>query len=352
MHSFLQVYVVEIAPSSLKGLFGSLNQLAITVGILIIYVLNTFVPYYITSLVVMATALAFSLGVLLIPESPRWLVSNGQELEANRVLHLLRGPNANVQREMKGLMDIVESQSKLSLVAKLQMFKRRAVFIPMIFSIFLMFFQQFCGINIVIFYAGSVLKSAGVKSPDLSADFGVGVIQVIATFVSVMLVDVLGRKILLSFGGFLLALSTGVLGLYFFLHDSTCNGIISDKHVYCESDFGYLAVISLAIFIIGFSIGWGPIPWVMMTELAPLQVRGIMSGIATALNWLFAFIITSAFDPYKSKVQAYGAWWTFCGISVLSIVFTIVLLPETKGKDLEDIEDEFNRRYGSKKDKE
>ncbi len=334
-------------------MFGSLNQLAVTVGILIVYILNTWIPYYITSIVVMGITLAFAISIaLIIPESPRWLVSHGEELEANRVLRLLRGRNANVQAEMRGLMKIVESQSELSLVEKFQMFRRPAVFIPMILSICLMFFQQFCGINIVIFYAGNVLDTAGVKKPDLSADFGVGAIQVIATFVSVLLIDILGRRFLLCLGGILLALSTGVLGVYFFLHDHMCKNGTNDKHSYCDNEFGYLAVVCLGVFIIGFSIGWGPIPWVMMSELAPLQVRGIMSGVATALNWGFAGIITSLFHSYEKQVQTYGAWWTFCGVAILSVIFTIVFLPETKGKDLEDIEEYFVNRYQSKKTKE
>ena len=117
---------------------------------------------------------------------------------------------------------------------------------------------------------------------------------------------------------------------------------------YCDDNFGFLAVGCLAIFIIGFSIGWGPIPWVMMGELAPLQVRGILSGIATAVNWSFATVITSAFSKYEEAVQPYGAWWSFCLISVLSVVFVIVFLPETKGKDLEEIEAYFKKRYGLK----
>ena len=340
---------MEIAPSSLKGLFGALNQLSVTVGILLIYILNTVVAYYITSLVVMGIVVLFAICVLFIPESPRWLVANHHELEANNVLYKIRGPRADVAREMRQLKKVVESQSEISFWEKVAMFRRTSVLVPMLLSIALMFFQQFCGINIVIFYAGNVLKSADVSHPDLAADFGVGIIQVLATFVGVLLVDILGRRILLSVGGVLLSVSTGVLGVYFYLHDHKCHGNISDAHWYCDSQFGYLAVGCLAVFIIGFSIGWGPIPWLMMTELAPMQVRGIMSGVATAINWTFAAIITVSFNYYVKVVNTYGAWWTFCVISFLSVVFTIVFLPETKGKELEDIEEYFNQRYSVKK---
>ena len=342
----MQVYVIEISPDSLKGLFGSLNQLAITIGILLIYLMNTFIPYYISALIVMGVTFAFGVCVwLVLPESPRWLAVNGKYGDAQSVLIVLRGKNGGAAEEIKRLRENLDSEDEYTFWHRLNMFRKRSVFVPMILSVALMFFQQFCGINVVIFYAGSVLQSADVSNPDLKADLGVGVIQVIFTLVSVFLVDILGRKILLSIGGILLALSTGVLGMYFFLHDHDCHGKISSVHTYCEAHFGYLAVACLAVFIIGFSIGWGPIPWVMMTELAPLQVRGIMSGVAIAVNWTFAAIITSTVTLYEKEVQTYGAWWTFCAICILSVIFTIIFLPETKGKNLEDIQEYFKKDY-------
>ena len=155
---------------------------------------------------------------------------------------------------------------------------------------------------------------------------------------------------MLSVSGVLLSVSTGILGVYFYLHDHNCHGKISDAHFYCDSHFGYLADVCLAIFIIGYSIGWGPIPWVMMTELAPMQVRGIMSGVTTTMNWTFASITTISFNYYVNGVNAYCAWWIFCGISCLSVLFTIVFLPETKGIGLEEIEEFFNQRFGVKKE--
>ena len=308
----------------------------------------TIIPYYIVALMVMGFTVVFAIVVCFVPETPRWLIANKQHLLANAILYRLRGPKANISREMKLLEDAVEEQGKVEFMEKLRMLTKLTIVVPLILSISLMFFQQFCGINVVVFYAGNVLEKANL-SPNkaaLAADFGVGVIQVIFTFISVLLIDLVGRKILLSVGGVLLALSTGILGLYFFLTDHMCHR--DSSMFYCDHNFGYLAVACLAIFIIGFSIGWGPIPWVMMGELAPLQVRGILSGIATAVNWSFATVITSAFSKYEEAVQPYGAWWSFCFISALSVVFVIVFLPETKGKDLEEIEADFKKKYGLK----
>ena len=346
--SFSQVYIIEISPSRLKGLFGSINQLSITVGILLIYVMLTGIPYYIVALMVMGFIVVFAILVCFIPETPRWLVADKQQLLANSILYRLRGTNANISHEMKLLEDAVEEQGKVEFKEKLRMFTKLTVIVPLILSISLMFFQMFCGIAVVVFYAGIIIETAGLnpKEASFSADFGVGGIQVIFTFISVLMVDIVGRKILLSVGGVLLALSTGILGLYFFMTEHFCH---HDTSVfYCADHFGYLAVACLAVFIIGFSTGWGPIPWIMMGELAPLQVRGIVGGISAALNWSFATLVTGAFYKYQEAVHSYGAWWSFCFISSLSVVFVIVFLPETKGKDLEEIEADFKRKYGLK----
>lgn len=332
---------MEISPASLKGLFGALNQLAITIGILIIYLLTSFWHYYYGALVAAGLSLVFVVVVLFLPETPRWLMANNERLKANAILYKLRGPRANIQKEMSTLDKGLERDAEVSFVDKLKMLRYKYSYIPLIFALFLMFFQQFCGINVVIFYAGTVLKSANLHgdTASLAADFGVGVIQVIFTFVSVVLIDMLGRKILLCSGGLLLSLSSIGLGIYYYLTKD-------NQHLAQSQDFSYLAVACLAVFIIGFSIGWGPIPWVMMGELTPLQTRGILSGIATAVNWTFATIVTASFDPYEKVVKAYGAWWTFGVISALSIPFVFFLIPETRGKELEDIQEEFEKRYG------
>ena len=305
------------------------------------------------AIVSLAFVLLYVLLLFLIPETPRWLVSNGLRLEANNTLWKLRGPKAEVMKEMDTLEKAVAVEGEISFHDKLRMLKQRAVFIPLIFSILLMFFQQFSGINVVIFYAGRVLSSAGLPQNDaaFAADFGIGGIQVIATFVGVMLVDVLGRKVLLLIGAVFMTLSTGVLGTYYIIDYLSCHGGSTNETVidksWCHMDHFYiLSVLCLALFIVGFSISWGPIPWVMMGELAPMQVRGLLSGIATFTNWSFATIVTGAFSSYQDSVRPYGAWWSFAFCTVLSIPFVIFFLPETKGKDLQEIQEFFDNKYG------
>lgn len=311
---------------------------------MLVYLLGTGLHYYIVALIVLASIVVFVCLLQLIPETPRWLVANGERLLANSILYKLRGPRADVVHEMETLEKAVASEDELTFVRRVLLLKHRAVFVPFVLSLFLMFFQQFSGVNVVIFYAGKVVQDAGMEPTPaaLSADFGVGIIQVVATFVSVLLVDILGRRILLISGATLLTLSTGCLGLYFLLLHH-CN-----NRPNCPVDHFYIvAIVCLAVFIIGFSIGWGPIPWVLMGELAPMQVRGLLCGIATAVNWSFAAIITSSFDKYEAAVHPWWAWWSFTVCIALSIPFVFFFLPETRGKDLQDIQEYFSLRYGS-----
>ena len=288
-------------------------------------------------------------SALFLEETPRWLVANHQHVQAERVLRKLRGPDYDVDKELSEQQ--ASYDTSISLVQKLKFLRKRRAFVPLMLSLALMFFQQFSGVNIVMFYAASVLKGTSLKTnPNLIADFSVGTIQVLATVVSVLLVDVFGRKILLVTSSIIMALSTGCIGAYFFFANQ--NIICSQFHfLVCkgsaESDFSWLAVAGMAFFTIGFSIGWGPIPWLMMGELFPQKVRGILSGVATAVNWLFAFIITMLFTDYQKYVQPFGGWWTFMIFILLSIPFVIFLLPETRGKTLEQIEENFRQKWGS-----
>jgi sugar porter (SP) family MFS transporter len=334
------VYIIEISPTDLKGLFGALNQFAVTIGILIIYALTSLVDYYIVALIAAGVTLLFAVSILFLVETPRWLITSHERLKANAVLYYLRGSSANIVSEMNVLEKAIEKEAELSVMDKLKIFGRKSSLFLLFMSICLMFFQQFCGINIIIFYAGKVLLSAELdqQTAEYAANFGVGALQVLITFVSVLTIDMVGRRILLIAGGILMFISTAMMGTYFYLqehHEGYKSNPIPSP----------VAVVCLAVFIVGFSLGWGAVPWVMMGELASPQIRGIITGIATFFNWTFSAIVTFNFNFYSHAVQVYGAWWTFAGVIMLSVVFTIVLLPETKGENLEDIEEYFQYRY-------
>ena len=354
-----QVYIAEIAPAKLKGLFGNCNQLFMTFGQLFAYLygIKQFkIQYWHFSLAAAGVVTLFEILMLFTYETPRWLFSKRKDFDAIRVLKILRGPNAKISKEINQIKAGI--REKYTIPEQLKAFRHRAVFIPFILVLMLMFFQQFSGINAVIFYASDVFKKAGFKEDkvNLVSAISIGVVQVIATLLSVMLVDKLGRKVLLTISSIGMGLSSFVLAIYYYILVHHCEGCLFpvchhsnpllDKASPCNTtNFGYLAVVCVVFFIISFSLAWGPIPWSMMSELMPNHVRTLAGSIATFINWTFAAIITSCFHKYATFVTEAGAFWSFTIVMAFAVVLVIVFLPETKGHSLEEIQEHFEQGH-------
>ena len=303
----------------------------------------------------------FEILMLFTYETPRWLLSKRKDRKAIQVLAGLRGPNCLISKEIEQIR--ASLQRTYSVLDQLMEFRHRSIIIPFLLVLMLMFFQQFSGINVAIFYASLIFQEAGLseRQVDLIVATAIGVVQVFATLLSVVLVDCLGRKVLLTLSSIVMALSSLVLGGYFYVYNNVCDGcfvgeldcnisIINDtvhEHFPCNStSFGYLAVVCIIVFIIGFSLGWGPIPWTSMSELMPNRVRSLAGSIATFVNWTFAFVITFCFKFYsRPPIDNDGAWWTFPLIMFSAIFMVILFLPETNGHSLEEIQEHFEEGH-------
>ena len=352
---FAQVYIAEVATSGLKGLFGACNQLFVTIGVFLTLGLGALANsnnmetfhYFHISLVAVGIIVISELLLLLICETPRWLYAHGRASEGRKNLKLLRGPNANVTKEEEAIREALERQGKLSLGELFLQFKQRTVFHPFILVLMVMFFQQFSGINAVVFYAASIFKEAGVGDPSLLSAMSIGGAQLVATLIAVILVDKLGRKILLVVSSATMCLSTGVLGIEFLITDTICGGVTGNgttsHHALCHHNIGWLAILATIGVIVGFSLAWGPIPWLLMSELLPLRVRSLAGSIATFSNWSFATLITFTFESYVHAVSPKTAWWSFAIIMFVSIFCVVFFLPETTGCSLEQIEVYFQK---------
>ena len=303
--------------------------------------------YFHISLAAIGITAISELLLLLICETPRWLYAHGQASEGHKKLKLLRGPNTDVTKEEEAIRAALERQGKPSLGELFLQFKQRGVYHPFILVLMLMFFQQFSGINAVVFYAASIFKEAGVGNPSLLSALSIGGGQIAATFIAVILVDKLGRKVLLVVSSTTVCLSSGVLGIEFLITDTVCGGVTGNgttsNHALCQHNIGWLAILATIGVIVGFSLAWGPIPWVLMSELLPLRVRSLAGSIATFSNWSFATLITLAFESYAHAVSPKIAWWSFSVIMLVSIFCVIFFIPETTGCSLEQIELYFQR---------
>ena len=194
----------------------------------------------------------------------------------------------------------------------------------------LMLFQQFGGINAVMAYASQMLLDAGFSNANVAA-IAIGIVQFLGTGISCLIVDKLGRRFLLMYPTFVMCISMIILGA------SRYFGTFPRS----------VTLIFLCCFIIGFSLGMGPIPWLIMSEIFPTKVRGVASGVATLVNWLGAFMVMKFYVNMEDSMHSYGCYWFFAAVSLCAVVYVFIFLPETKGKTLEEVEALFAKHRGT-----
>ena len=346
-----QVYIVETASAKRKGLFGNCNQFFITIGILISYILGikfrgTRVSFYEVALVGAGLVTFFEIMMLFTFETPRWLFGKNKDYIGIKVLKLLRGPDAQIMREIDRIKAALRKSYTVS--EQLREFKSRSVYQPFLLVLMLMFFQQFSGINAAIFYSSNIFKQAGYtdNTVEIISAGAVGGTQILSTFLSILLIDLLGRRVLLLLSSTGMALSSVVLSVYFAvynkIHRCDADNLSDTEAKYCR-DIGYVAIVGVIFFITSFSIGWGPIPWTTMSELLPNKVRGLGGSLGAMTNWIFATTITLGFIHYAKAVTPTYAWASFALVMLVSIVCVFLFLPETKGHSLEEIQENFER---------
>ena len=263
---------------------------------------------------------------LKIVDTPRYLLMNGQKKEALQALAWLRGPVADIDEECR---DIEENLPDKSETLALGEFTKQELLAPLKVSVGLVSFQQLTGINAVMFFTVSIFESAGYENGQ-GATVMVGLMQVVFTVAACFLMDRAGRRILLIVAGIGMTLSCVALGYYYYV-----------LSIGTGSNLGWLALTSVIAYIIAFSLGWGPIPMLVMSEIFPVKARGSASAISTACSWIISFVVTNQFAALQGAVGAHGAFWLFGMFCCLGTVFVWRTVPETKGKSLEDIELHF-----------
>ena len=321
------VYISEVSPAEARGWQVSLFQLAITVGILSAYVVDyafsrTEGWRWMFGLAVVP-AFIFALGMLYLPESPRWLAMKGQRANARTVLSRIRG-TSDVDAEMDEVENTIEHTEKGSGISDLLAPSLRPA---LIVGIGLAIFQQITGINTVIYYAPIIIQSAGISSASgaILATAGIGVVNVLMTIVSMRLIDRIGRKPLLLTGIAGMAVSLGILSLSFHIsmHSAT---------------LAWVAVISMMAYVASFAISLGPIFWLLISEIYPLKIRSSTEGLAATFNWGSNLVVTLTFLTLVQRIGASRTFLLYALFAVAAWIFSFQYVPETKGRTLEEIE--------------
>ena len=333
--------MAEISPSETRGFFGTLPQLILTIGVFIAQVVGTYITYYWLAVITLVVVSLFTLLSVTLKETPRWLMTQSREHEAREVLVWLRGPQYDVDKELKEAAQQLELESKtrLNFLETVRELKKKSVFYPIIIAVILVFFQQFSGIAAIIYNAEDIFKNANIKSPGLLSSIAVGGVQIVATFFGALLADVVGRRILLLISTTVMCISLVVMGTYEYLNEEPyCNPPDDSK---CKSHLYPMAIASMACVVAGSSIGMGGLPWIITSEIVPLKIRGFGVGIVTCFSYVFVIIITGLFRNYEDAVHSWGAFWSFAIVCFVGIIYVAVFIPETKGKSLEEIERSF-----------
>lgn len=322
------LYLSEISPPSVRGALVSLNQLAITIGIVVSYLSDAYFESYVHAWrwmfgVGVFPAIVLFTGMIFLPRTPRWLMSKHKEEEARLVMAKI-DPVSNLDEQIAEMKNSIAMESGGKYSDLLISWIRPALFI----GIGLMFIQQFTGINTVIYYAPKIFQSSGFVSAAAAiyATVGVGIVNVLMTIVSIMLLDKFGRKPLMYIGLSGITISLIVLGLAF--HFETALG----------DNLKWFAIASLVVYIASFAVSLGPICWLIIAEIYPLKIRGMAMSIATFSNWLFNFFIALTFPILLEKIGTPPTFWLYAIVGVLGIIFCKTYVPETKGHTLEVIE--------------
>ena len=331
------MYIAEIAPARRRGALVTMNQLMITIGILVSYVTdywlsNDAVPesWRWMFLVGFFPAVILFTGMLFLPETPRWLVSKHRYDEGYRVLAQVEDADL-VEQTFRNLKQEVQAETG-------QAVDYREVFKPwlrpaLIITVGIFFFQQFSGVNTIIYYSPIIFKMAGVVSNTASIlpAIIIGGVNVLACLLSVFLLDRVGRRKLYMIGISGMIPSLAPMGACFYFKETLGDSL------------PYFAVLSIVFYIIFIAISLAPLGWLLISEISPLSVRGVGMSIGSLAHWGFNAIIAYTFLKLVNSIGIASTFWAYCLVCVAGLVWGYFYIPETKGKSLEEIEEHWRQ---------
>ncbi|EKD46018.1 MAG: hypothetical protein ACD_69C00046G0001 [uncultured bacterium] len=329
------LYISELAPFRKRGIMVGFNQLFIITGIFISYMVNyifSFGEYWRLMFGMgMVPAIMLFIGLLFVPESPRWLVTNDQEHLARDILNMIREPYSNVELE---LFEIKESISEQR--SDWRMFFKSWLFPAAIVGFGIAAFQQLVGINIFVYYGSTLFTFVGVEqtSSVMLASLGMGAVLLLFTIIALPLIDSWGRRPLLLLG------STGMM-LSLLMLSITFEFLQKDSVL-----LTWFLFINVIIYLASFAISFGPIGWLIISEMFPLRIRGLATSLATGTIWGVNLLVIFTFLPLMRLMQLGGVFLLYSILCFLSLFFVYFLVPETRNVSLEHIE--TNLRFGKK----
>lgn len=329
------MFISEIAPKSVRGGTVTFNQLLLTCGILGAYIADwglKGLPDNWRWMLGLAAVpgVALAVGMQFAPYSPRWLAEKGRQDEARDILR-------KIHRKDEVSAELKEMEKNARKQAGYRELLNPAVRPMIIAGVVLAAFQQLVGINTVIYYAPTILSFTGANaSSALTQALSIGITNVIFTVISILLLDRLGRRPLLLIGITGLVIALIVLGLFFWVG-------------WLQQNMAWLALAALLLYIASYAIGLGPIFWLLISEIYPIYVRGPAESIASVVNWASNFLISATFLSLVSFLSRPVTFWIYAGFGAACMAYVFFRVPETRGRSLEEIQQELGAAPSGKK---
>ncbi|XP_034837427.1 facilitated trehalose transporter Tret1 isoform X1 [Maniola hyperantus] len=322
------MYCAEIATVESRGALGSFLQSFITVGFLLVYGAGPFISYHAVAYLGVAVVALFAVSFFFMPESPTYYLLKDRNEDAAQCLMTLRGRSRQgVAAELALLkVDVTASMQKTATIKDVF---HGSNFKAFYISCALVFFQQFSGINAVLFYMTDIFKASGTDLDPSIATIIIGAVQLVASFITPFVVDRLGRRILLLVSSCGTAIGSTLLGMFFLL--SYTGNPVAEK-------ISFLPILALVLFIVTYCWGLGPLPWAVMGELFPIEVKAAAAPIATAFCWILSFLVTKFFPSISESIGMHVGFFIFGACCVAAFFFTLFVVPETKGKSFQEIQ--------------
>lgn len=340
------MYIAEIAPADKRGILVTINQLMIMIGILAAQIVNLLISKLDTELIASPTtqmireswsgqmgwrwmfgaeaipALLFFILMFFVPESVRWLVKNGQEKQAYRILNKMGGEEF-AELEVSDIK-LTISNENIGRVNFKELLGNKVVKLIGL-GVFLAFLQQWSGINVVIYYAADIFQAAGFNLQEMMVQIvAIGLVMLLSVFITIFTVEKLGRRKILLFATLLMALVYGLIGGSFF-----------------SGNTGTPVVVMMLFNVMLYSLSLAPLFWVVLSEIYPNRIRGAAMSIGATAHWVANFLLTFSFPTIKETIGWANNFWLYGFICLIGFIVLYFYLPETKGKTLEDIEREI-----------